>query len=258
VIPIAVLFEVPLEEFIGARNALAKRLRAEGHEADAKEVAALRKPAKPLWLVNQLARRAPQHLQALIEATGRIRKAQEKGLAGDEVREGMRAQRAALAALTAAAGDAASERRIHDTLQAAAMSEPDALREGRLLQELQPAGFGALLGADVQPLREPPKPHAAKVAEAKVVTAHDPAKAKAAAHAAAAAAAAAKKEAAHAAALEKAAIKAESAAGEAEAAAAKAADAAAKAASLAEAAKEKAVKAREEAKAARAATSRRS
>ena len=254
-IPLAALFEVPLEEFTGARNALAKRLRAEGKEAEAKEVAGLRKPPKALWLVNQLARRAPKDLQALIEATRRIREAQEKGLAGDEVREGMRAQRAALAALTAAAGDAASERRIHDTLQAAAMSEPDALREGRLLQELQPSGFGALLGADLQPLREPPKPHAATVAEAKVVTAHDSAKEKAAAHAAAAAA---KKEAAHVAALEKAASKAESAADEAEAAAAKAADAAQKAASLAEAAKEKAAKAREEAKAARAATSRRS
>jgi hypothetical protein len=274
---IADLFEVPLEEFIGARNALAKELRAAGKEDEAGQVAGLRKPPKALWLVNQLGRRAPKDVQALIEATRRIREAQEKGLTGDEVREGMRAQRVALAALTAAAGgagfardgrsvggagfardgrsanarsigDAASERRIHDTLQAAAMSEPDALREGRLLQELAPAGFEALLGADVQPLREP----AAKVAEAKVVTASDSVKAAAAARQTAAAK---KKEAArlaaHAAALEKTASKAESAAGEAEAAAEKATDAATKAAEVAAAANERAAKAREAAKTAR-------
>jgi hypothetical protein len=249
---IAALFEVPLEDFVGARNALAKELRAAGKEDEAKRVAGLRKPPKALWLVNQLGRRAPIPLQALIAATRKIREAQEKGLSGDEVREGMRAQRAALAALTAAARDPASERRIHDTLQAAAMSEPDALREGRLLQELQPAGFGALLGADVQPLRVPSKPHAAKVAEAKVVTAKDSAKAEAEAKKAEAEARQeAARLAAHAAALEKAASKAETAAGEAEAAATSAAGAAVKAAEIAAAAKDKADKAREEAKAAR-------
>jgi hypothetical protein len=248
--PAARLFEVPLDEFVGARNALAKELRKAGHEDEAEAVAALKKPSKALWLVNQLSRRAPIPLQALIAATRKIREAQEQGLAGDEVREGMRAQRAALAALTAAAGDAASERRIHDTLQAAALAEPEALREGRLLQELAPAGFGALLGADVQPLQ----PKAPEKPQAKERHARDKDDAKLAAEKAAARATAGKeaaKLAAHADSLEAAAAKAEHAAKEAETESTRAAKLAAKAADTAAKASESATRAREEATAAR-------
>jgi hypothetical protein len=155
--PVASLFEVPLAEFTAARNALSRKLRDAGDAEEAKRIAGLRKPSKALWLVNQLARRAPEELHALIEATLRIRNAQQKGLAGDEVRKAMREQRAALSSLTALA-DPALERRVHDTLQAAAMAEPEALREGRLEQEMEPAGFEALLASGVQALQhEPPK-----------------------------------------------------------------------------------------------------
>jgi dTMP kinase len=214
-------------------------------------VAALRKPSKALWLVNQLARRAPKELRALVEATARIREAQEKGLTGDEVREGMREQRAALQALTAAAGGADLERRIHDTLQASALADPEALLEGRLLEELQPAGFGALLGATMQPLqaKAAAKPHAKEKQSATSEKDGAAAAEKAAAKAAAEKEAA--KLAAHAGSLEAAATKAEHAAKEAEAESLKAAKAAEKAAEAAARAAGTATKAREEAKAAR-------
>jgi hypothetical protein len=139
---VAGLFEVPLADFVEARNALVRELKAAGQADEAKRIAALRKPSKALWLVNQLARRRPKELQAFIDATARVSVAQHKGA---QVREAMQAQRDALAALTE--GEAEVDRA---TLQSAAMSEPDALQEGRLLHELSASGFDALLAVGVQ------------------------------------------------------------------------------------------------------------
>jgi hypothetical protein len=247
---VAALFEVPLEEFTAARNALVKELRGAGLADEATRVAGLRKPSKALWMVNQLARRAPEQVQALIDATRRVRDAQQKGLAGDEVREAMREQRAALSALSAAAEarrDPALERRIHDTLQAGAMSAPEALREGRLEQELGPAGFEALLAAGVlAPERAPPRPapkvdeKQSKVDEKKLERERLAADREAA------------KLKGHAEALEAAAVKAEAEAAEAAGEATRAEDAAARARTAAGKAKNEAAKARDEAIAARA------
>src|SRR4051812_43496027 len=108
--PITRLFEAPLEEFVNARNALARELRAAGNDQEAKSIAALRKPTRALWLVNQLGRRAAKEVAALIDSTQRVREAQRKALPGDQLREAMHEQREALNALSAAAGDAALDR----------------------------------------------------------------------------------------------------------------------------------------------------
>jgi ABC-type transporter Mla subunit MlaD len=152
------LFQVSPEEFVKARDALARKLEDEGRADEAKRVASLRKPSQALWLVNQMARRAPAALQALIEATEKLR-------AGADLREGMSAQREALHKLLDAAGPLpqAAQRRVQNTLQAAAMAEPDALREGRLEHELGPSGFEALIAGGVVPRSPPP----AKAAEEK-------------------------------------------------------------------------------------------
>jgi hypothetical protein len=163
---IARLFEAPLEGFVAARDALARELRKAGDDDGAARIAALRKPAKALWLVNQLARRAPDALGKLVEATGRIRAAQEEGASGDELRAAMREQREALSALLAAAGDPALERRIHDTLQTAAMAEPASLLEGRLERELAPTGFDALSGLPVAPAAPAAREKAARELQA--------------------------------------------------------------------------------------------
>jgi len=162
------IFQVPLEEFTAARNALAQELRKAGRAEEAKHVAGLRKPSQPLWLVNQLARHAPRAIEALLEATSRLRQIQEQGLAGEDLREAMREQREALhelldAAQAQAKGPLAQavQRRIQSTLQAAAMSEPSRLREGRLEHELQPSGFEALLAGGA------PRPRKTDAAEEK-------------------------------------------------------------------------------------------
>jgi hypothetical protein len=150
------LSAVPPDEFVQARNALVRELREKGEAGEARRVAALRRPTVSLWIVNQLGRRAPAAVDHLVDATARARKAQTHGGGGDELRETMHAQREAMQKLLGAARDAAGqigvalspeqERRIQDTVQTAAATEPDRLRQGALEHELSASGFDALLG----------------------------------------------------------------------------------------------------------------
>ena len=149
------LSQVPPDEFVVARNALARELRERGEAEEAKRVAALRRPSTPLWIVNQLGRRAPAAVEELIDATQRAGKAQVHAGARDQLRDAMHAQRQALQKLLGEAEKTAAgigaritpeiQRRIHDTLQTAATADPNALRNGTLAEELSAAGFGALL-----------------------------------------------------------------------------------------------------------------
>src|SRR5438067_8763679 len=148
------LSQVPPDEFIQARNALVRQLRERGETEEAKRIASLRRPGNAVWVTNQLGARAAREVEALIESTGRVRKAQLHG-GSEALRTAMHAQREALQKLMAEAQTAAAEigatltpdlqRRIQDTLQTAATAAPDALREGSIEHELQAAGFGALL-----------------------------------------------------------------------------------------------------------------
>ena len=154
------LFAVPPAEFTKERDALVRELREKGKADEAKEVAKLRKPAAALWIANQFARLAADEVKALIHATERLRK-------GDDLREAMRQQREALAKLADAAGRAALEagtqpslalqRRVQNTVQAAATTAPDALREGTLEHELGPVGFEGLAGVPMPARREKEK-----------------------------------------------------------------------------------------------------
>ncbi|HWE26070.1 MAG TPA: hypothetical protein VG496_19190 [Myxococcales bacterium] len=154
------LFTVEPAEFVGARDALAKELRAAGRDAEAKEVAALRRPTAAVWAVNQLARKNSAELEQFVDASDRVRHAQVRGGSADDLRAAMTAQRTALAKLEQAAAGILSEagtqaspgalRTVQATLQAAG-STPGDLRkqlvEGTLREALEPAGFDALLAA---------------------------------------------------------------------------------------------------------------
>lgn len=76
------LFALPPEEFVAARDALAKRLRAEGDRDGAQAVRGLRRPTVPAWAVNQLARSQPDEVDVLVEAGERVRLAQAEALSG--------------------------------------------------------------------------------------------------------------------------------------------------------------------------------
>jgi hypothetical protein len=153
------LYGLPLEEFTGARNELATRLRKAGQTDAAEQVRALRKPSVAVWTVNQLARRHPDEVEELVESGTRLRDAQAKALRGtaaDDVRDATAAERASLRKATRLAEELLSDEgrpatpatleRVASTLRAAAV-EPDAaalLAAGRLPDEVESSGFAAL------------------------------------------------------------------------------------------------------------------
>jgi hypothetical protein len=169
--PLDRLFEAPLDEFVGVRNELARRLRQEGRDDQAAEVAALRKPTVPVWAVNQLARRQRRDVDLLLDAGHRLRAAQAESKpdeardafakARDAEREAMRRLRAGAEELLAAERGSASPAlidRVLATLRAAAVAEAgrELLARGRLTQELETTGFE--LAASLVPKRKKASP----------------------------------------------------------------------------------------------------
>ena len=166
------LFALPLAEFTSARNDTVKRLKKAGEDEAAERVAALTKPSVPVWTINQLARQDKAAMRALLDAAAKLRKAQERALAGGDpeaLREAQRNERDALRDLTQRAegileqaGRPASRpvlERIRSTLGAAALADPtrDALKAGRLTDEVEMSGFDALAGIEPAP-RKPGQP----------------------------------------------------------------------------------------------------
>jgi hypothetical protein len=153
------LFGLAPEEFVTARDDLARRLRREGDPEAARRVKALRRPPLSAWAVNQLARSQEPALGQLLAAGERVRAAQRAAVAGGdaaELRAAAKVEREAVAGLVAAAlarlreaGHPATEAtrdRVAATLHAAAASPEaaDLVRHGRLTADLEPSGFGAV------------------------------------------------------------------------------------------------------------------
>jgi hypothetical protein len=160
------LYDLPLESFTEARNALAAELKQAGRDADADEVRALRKPSAAAWAANQLARRHRSELDRFLEAAARLRKAQ---LGEGDVRSATSEERKALERLLGLAGEyggAAQLARVRQTLEAAAVDDDAAglVRAGRLERELEPGGFGSLLAATPHTRRRGPDPAAKRAA----------------------------------------------------------------------------------------------
>jgi hypothetical protein len=164
------LYALPLDEFTARRNELAKRLKKEGQEDAADEVTALVKPSVPAWTINQLARRQKKEVQALLATGTRLRKAQERALAGGgpdalkavqaEERESVRDLTQRAAAILEEAGRPATRavlERVRATLGAAVLTDPEraALKAGRLTTEVQVSGFDALAGIRPAPKAAP-------------------------------------------------------------------------------------------------------
>src|SRR5690606_33956670 len=63
---ITALYALPLEEFVAARNALAKRAKSEASAELAASIKALRKPTTTAWLANQLARERADTVDELV------------------------------------------------------------------------------------------------------------------------------------------------------------------------------------------------
>jgi hypothetical protein len=157
------LYGLPLDEFVGARDELAKRLRGEGRREEADEVKALRKPPVSVWLVNQIARERELDVRRLLDAAEALRKAQAAG--SEEFAEARRDETHALERLAGAAREIAGRAgsgqavgaRATPTMRAAVATDEgrELLRHGRLTDELSPVGFEALSG--LVPAAAPPR-----------------------------------------------------------------------------------------------------
>ena len=148
------LYGLPLDGFVGARDDLAKQLRAEDRREEAEQVKALRKPPVAAWLVNQVARERELDVRRLLDAAEALRKAQAAG--SEEFAEARRDETHALERIAGAAreiarrdgsGQAAVDKAMQTVRAAAASDEGrELLRRGRLTEELSPVGFEALSG----------------------------------------------------------------------------------------------------------------
>jgi hypothetical protein len=141
------LYALPLAEFTGARDKLARRLREEGRRDDAAAVAALRKPVLAAWVVNRLVRDEPRRTRALLDAAEGIK----SGRSGDDerFREALDGLLAAARELLEREGRSPEDvvQQVASTLRAGAASEPELLASGTLTRPLEASGFAAMAGA---------------------------------------------------------------------------------------------------------------
>jgi hypothetical protein len=147
------LYQLPLEEFTAARNALAKEAGSAGSE-----IRKLAKPPLAAWAVNQVHWRNRPEYDALMKAAAALRAAHAAALAGKraDLRSAGRdheqalesALKAALAQLSQAGHPAtdATKQAIATTLRGLPADE----RRGRLDRTLQPGGFEMLAGIPVR------------------------------------------------------------------------------------------------------------
>ena len=164
----AELYSVPPSEFVAERNALAKRLRAEGDKQGAGRVKKLAKPSVPAWAVNRAARDAPKAAKALLDSGEKLTKAQTGAAGeggGEQLREAMAAHQEAVEGLMGEVEQALSAEghenpamadRARETLRA--LATDDDLREefeaGRVARDREPVGFGSAPAPKAAPQRQ--------------------------------------------------------------------------------------------------------
>jgi hypothetical protein len=147
------LYAVDPGSFVEVRTRLAAELRGAGDSAGAKSVLSARRPTTAAWALNQLSREAPALVDAFLERSRELDRAQAGELAGgrEAIRTATHEQRTALAEVTDAATAILGERatdayraQIQATLRAAGADPAvgDELRSGRFVRELSgPTGF---------------------------------------------------------------------------------------------------------------------
>jgi hypothetical protein len=148
------LYQLPLDEFTSARNALAKEL-------ERPTIKDLEKPNIAAWAVNQLHWKERAAYNQLIRAGERLRAEHRKLLAGQpsEIREAEKGHRDAvrnavqkIRSLLKDSGHATSDATmaaVQETLEALPTDD----RPGRLTRPLKPAGFEALAGVSLREAR---------------------------------------------------------------------------------------------------------
>jgi hypothetical protein len=154
------LYGLPLDRFVAERKELARRLKAAGDAEASREASALPRPALAAWALNQIVRREPKLVGAVLASLDRQRELQLGALHGRLDAAALEASRAAekqalarvkerAAAILDEGGHAPGKTNLDRVLKAlrAAALEPTArtlLERGRLTAEESEAGFEAV------------------------------------------------------------------------------------------------------------------
>jgi hypothetical protein len=169
--PLDELYREPPDRFVGARDGLAKELRAAGEADEAARVKKLRRPTVAAWMINRAALEAAKQVEEFAAASRALEEAQARAVEGGDEgasawREAAARERDAIAAAVDAAERLAREaghppsartmELVDQTLRAAS-GDPE-LRErvvaGRLEREQAAATLGGL-AAGAPPKRRP-------------------------------------------------------------------------------------------------------
>jgi hypothetical protein len=136
------LYAADPDDFVACRKRMQGELRTAGLKAEAALLARARRPSTSMWAVNQMVRRRPELVDALLRQSEALRNAQARG-DRDALREAIRAHRAAVAAASDATLDALGSRANDSfreeilTVLRAASTQPELgeqLRAGRLVR----------------------------------------------------------------------------------------------------------------------------
>ena len=138
------LYAADPSDFVALRKQLQGELRGAGMKPEAALLGRARRPSTAMWAVNQLVRRRPELIEALLARSDDLRAAQSRPSGDpDAMREAIRAHRAAVAEAADGAVDVLGSRvnegfreEILSILRAAS-SQPElarALRAGRLVR----------------------------------------------------------------------------------------------------------------------------
>ena len=186
------LYGLALEEFVPARDALAKALRADKQREAAKEVAGLRRPSVAAWGVNQVVRTQGAAVRDLWAAGDELVEAQRAVVAGESdrsrLRDAMRRRRDALAPIAEALrgllsgrGKGLAETTVQEAVETLTAASLDAevreeVERGRLRETIVLTGFEGTPVPDAAPEPKPepkakakskPKPKGPSAAERK-------------------------------------------------------------------------------------------
>jgi hypothetical protein len=155
------LYASDASEFVAIRKRLSAAQRDAGDRAGAKVLQGARRPSTSAWALNQLARREPQLVESLLDASSALYAAQTRGSNKPEaLRDAIRAHRdaldAAADAATAVLGGRANDAfrgEIISTLRAVSTDEEieRQLRAGRLIREASSSGFPDATGLTLVP-----------------------------------------------------------------------------------------------------------
>jgi hypothetical protein len=157
------LYGLPLDEFTAERDAVAKRLRADGEREEADRIKKLRKPSVPAWAVNQAARADAKAAKALVKAGEKLAAAQEATLSGKrspDLRKAVAAHgetvERMMGPVVDALGKAASAAnvdRARETLRAVASDDElrGEFQAASVVRDREPVGLGGAAPAVLKP-----------------------------------------------------------------------------------------------------------